>query len=103
MDNKKFYTHEEAKSLLLGAVGTVERDEFDTEVELFRIGDAIKQMRINQNLTQEELGRLVGVQKAQISKIENGKNPTLATIIRVLKAMNLSASFEVSGQTFSLC
>ena len=30
-------------------------------------------------MTQEDLGKLIGVQKAQISKIENGNNLTLST------------------------
>ena len=39
----------------------------------FLIGGAIRQAR---HLTQEQLGELVGVKKAQISKIENGCNVT---------------------------
>jgi transcriptional regulator with XRE-family HTH domain len=35
------------------------------------LGQAIKQARQERNLTQAQLGELVGVPKAQISKIEN--------------------------------
>ena len=35
------------------------------------LGEAIRQIRKQQNLTQEELGKIVGVQKSQISKLEN--------------------------------
>ncbi|KAA3944217.1 helix-turn-helix transcriptional regulator, partial [Bacteroides ovatus] len=49
------------------------------------------------NLTQEELGNLIGVQRAQISRIENGKNLTFSTIARVFKAMGISAKLEIGS------
>jgi len=46
------------------------------------LGQAIKQARQERNLTQEQLGDLVGVQKAQISKIENSvKTARFETIL----------------------
>lgn len=95
MDKMKFYTHEEAKDLLLGKKGTPERDRYEAELELFFIGEAIKRARQEKNLTQEDLGKLVGVQKAQISRIENGKNLTFATVIKLFKAMGISARLEI--------
>jgi HTH-type transcriptional regulator/antitoxin HipB len=60
------------------------------------IGHAIKQARIERNLTQEELGKLVGVQKAQISKIENSiKNARLDTIMKIFKALGAKVNFNV--------
>jgi transcriptional regulator with XRE-family HTH domain len=48
------------------------------------------------NLTQEQLGELVGVQKAQISKIENSaKSARLETILRVFEAMGATVNFTV--------
>ena len=50
-------------------------------------GQTIKQLRKEQNLTQEQLGEIVGVQKAQISKIENSiKNARFETILKVFYA-----------------
>lgn len=50
-------------------------------------GQTIKQLRKEQNLTQEQLGEIVGVQKAQISKIENCiKNARFETILKVFDA-----------------
>ena len=57
----------------------------------------IKQARQSKNLTQEELGNLIGVQRAQISRIENGKNLTFSTIARVFKAMGISAKLEIGS------
>lgn len=66
--------------------------------ELKQIGDLLKQCRENANLTQAQLGERVGVQAAQISKIESGRNLTIATIVKVLKALGLSAEFSIMGQ-----
>ena len=51
--------------------GSERREAFENELRIDLLGQAIKQARQEQNLTQEQLGELVGVQKAQISKIEN--------------------------------
>ena len=55
----------------IGKVGTERRDAFENKLRIDLLGQAIKQARQERNLTQAQLGELVGVQKAQISKIEN--------------------------------
>ena len=55
----------------IGKVGTERRDAFENELRIDLLGQAIKQAIQERNLTQAQLGELVGVQKAQISKIEN--------------------------------
>jgi predicted XRE-type DNA-binding protein len=60
----KYVTLEESKDQLIGKVGTPKRDEYEEELRLYAIGAAIRETRKQQNLTQEELGRMVGVQKA---------------------------------------
>ena len=48
------------------------------------------------HLTQEELGKLVGVQKAQISKLERStKNARIDTIIKVFNALKTKINFSV--------
>lgn len=48
------------------------------------------------HLTQEQLGELVGVQKAQISKIENSvKNARFETILKVFEALRAKVHFNV--------
>jgi DNA-binding XRE family transcriptional regulator len=81
---------------LIGEKGTPKRDAFENELRLDLIGEAIKQARIERNLTQEELGKLVGVQRAQISKIENSlTDARFETIIKVFNALNAKISFNV--------
>ena len=80
----------------VGKIGTAERDAFEYELSIDLIGHAIKQARKERNLTQEELGKLVGVQKAQISKIENSiKNARFETIMKIFKALGATVNFNV--------
>ncbi|MBK6835095.1 MAG: helix-turn-helix transcriptional regulator [Bacteroidetes bacterium] len=80
----------------IGKNGTAKRDEFENELRLDLLGEAIKQARLKRNLTQEELGQLVGVQKAQISKLENSlTDARFETIIKVFKALNAKINFNV--------
>ena len=97
MEKMKFYTQEEIEDEFIGKKGTPARDKYDENLEMFLIGEAIKRTRQQKNLTQEELGKLVGVQKAQISRIENGKNLTFATVIKLFKAMGVSARLEIDN------
>ena len=80
----------------LGKAGTTRRDKFESELRVDLLGYAIKQARQEMNLTQEQLGEMVGVQKAQISKIENSaKSARLETILKVFEAMGITVNFNV--------
>lgn len=80
----------------IGKIGTPKRDDFENELRIDLLGHAIKQARQERNLTQEQLGALVGVQKAQISKIENSvKNARFDTILRVFDALGAKVNFNV--------
>lgn len=80
----------------IGKVGTEKRDKFENELRIDLLGQAIKQARQERNLTQEQLGDLVGVQKAQISKIENSvKNARFDTILKVFDALGAKVNFNV--------
>lgn len=80
----------------IGRVGNARRDVFEQELKLELLGEAIKEARIHHNLTQEELGKLVGVQKAQISKLENNfTNARFETVLRVFNALNAKINFRV--------
>lgn len=83
----KFYTHEEMLDKVIGERGSSARERFDKKMDDFLIGEAIRRTREANNLTQEQLGELMGVKRAQISKIESGKSITYSTIVRAFKAM----------------
>ncbi len=96
--NKKLktYTLEELTNKYIGKRGAPGREVFEFELKLELLGEAIKNVRLQQNLTQEELGKLVGVQKAQISKLENNFSVSrFDTIIKVFEALNAKINFRV--------
>ena len=105
MEPLKTYSLEEVTDKHIGKIGTPKRDAFENELRLELIGAAIKQARKERHMTQAELGKLVGVQKAQISKIENSlTDARFDTIIKVFKALNAKIIFNVEllNQTVNL-
>jgi HTH-type transcriptional regulator/antitoxin HipB len=95
----KTYTLDEVTNKHIGAIGTPKRDTFENELKIELLGHAIKQARQERNLTQEQLGLLVGVQKAQISKIENSiTNARFETILKVFTALGAKINFNVELQ-----
>jgi DNA-binding XRE family transcriptional regulator len=92
----KTYTLDEVQDELLGKIGTCERDKFEYELQMDLIGKAIKQTRKERQLTQDELGQLIGVQKAQISRLENSaNNVTIETLMKVFTALKAKVKFQV--------
>lgn len=101
----KTTTLEEVQDKLIGKTGTPARDRFEYELQMDSIGKAIKQTRQERKLTQEELGKLIGVQKSQISRIEsNASNVTIDTLMRVFGALhaNVKLQIELPHLTISL-
>lgn len=93
----KAYSLAEMKNKYIGKVGTKEREEYEYELRMDVLGKMIKTARQERNLTQEQLGQLVGVQKAQISKLESSANSaTIDTIIKVFKALKAEINFNVT-------
>lgn len=100
----ELYTHEEMLDTVLGKTGTAARDEYEEQMEEFLVGETIRQERQRQNLTQQQLGERIGVKRAQISRIESGRNITLSTLRRVLRALGITATLRLDGEhTVSLC
>jgi HTH-type transcriptional regulator/antitoxin HipB len=97
MENKlRIYTLDEAKDKHLGKIGSEKRDKYEYELRLDLLGEMIKQARKERHLTQSELGEMIGVQKSQISKIENNaKNVTIKTILKVFRALKAKVNFNV--------
>ena len=101
----KTYSLEEMLDKHIGSPGAPKREAFENELRLDLLGEAIKQARKDRNLTQEQLGLLVGVKKAQISKLENClTDARFETIIKVFKALNAKVNFNVEllNQTIKL-
>jgi len=87
---------DEMKDKYLGKEGSSERDAYELELKVEVLGEMIKKVRKDRHLTQEELGKLVGVNKSQISKLErNTKNVTIATILKIFNALKANIRFSV--------
>src|SRR6187401_814103 len=98
MEKKKIksYSLDEIKDKHIGKKGTPARDEYEHELRMDLLGIMIKKARQERNLTQEQLGKLIGVQKAQISKLESSANSaTIDTILKVFKALKADIQFKV--------
>ncbi len=93
----KLYTHEEMLDQVLGKKGESLRNKYESDLNSFLMGETIKKARQAKNLTQEQLGEMIGVKRSQVCRLENGKNLTFNTIARVFKAMGISASFDMGG------
>lgn len=53
------------------------------------IGVFIKEQRLNQNKSQQEVADAAGISRSTLSLLENGKTVTLTTFLQVLRVLNL--------------
>lgn len=92
----KTMTLDQLKDKHIGKIGTQERDNYEFELKLDILGEMIKSARKERNLIQEQLGKLIVVQKAQISKLEkNASNVTIETILKVFRALKANVKFRI--------
>lgn len=99
----KTHTLEEVQDHLIGKIGTPDRDKFEYELQIDLIGQAIKQTRHERKLTQAELGKLIGVQRSQISRIEsNASNVTIDTLMKVFNALQAKVVLQVELSHFKI-
>jgi len=55
-----------------------------------KLGQNLKQIRVQKQMSQGDIARALGVDKGYISNIENGKkNPTLLTLTRLAEALDV--------------
>ena len=96
MGKQKTYSIDIVKDDFVGKPVTPEREQYEVELKLDVLGDLIRRTRKDRNLTQEELGKLIGVKKAQISKLEsNASNMRIETLIRIFDALKAHVKFQV--------
>lgn len=71
------------------------------DMEKVTIGEKIRKLRDSLKLSQEELGKSVGVTKAAISAIESGrsKDPKLATFFKIAKRLGVDPEWLAIGKS----
>ena len=96
MERMKQYSLSEMEDKYIGKIGTLGRDAYEYELRMELLSRMIKSTRKERGLTQEALGELVGVNKSQISKLENHTNSaTIETILKVFRALKADIRFNV--------
>ena len=97
----KLHTLDEMTDKYIGPIGTPKRDEYERkladELHAYHVGEAIKQAREAQSLTQAQLGEKMGVHKAQVCRIESGKSITLASMMRAFRALGVQVAIDMQG------
>ncbi|WP_302614950.1 DUF3791 domain-containing protein [uncultured Bacteroides sp.] len=63
--------------------------------KLKKIGELLHLRRKNKGLTQNEVGTMIGVQKAMVSKVENGLCVNFNTISRIAEALEVEPIVEL--------
>jgi HTH-type transcriptional regulator/antitoxin HipB len=95
-ENRSYVTLDELEDKYIGERGTPAREEYEFELSMEILGEKIRQIRKENNMTQQELGKLIGVQKAQISKLEKGaSSATISTINKVFRALKANIKFQI--------
>lgn len=104
MEDMKVYSQAEVLDSTLGVKGTPQRDEYEAQVNDYLVGLAIRRAREARNMTQEELGERIGVQRSRICSIEKGTNLRLSTLRRIFHALGIEVKLDIGEmQPIPLC
>lgn len=69
-----------------GASGSLEREKYEQEFEVFKLGVMLQELRKEKGLTQEQLAEKCGTTKNYISRIENNASDIrLSTLMRIVQ------------------
>ena len=98
MNNSEYKTLEELEDKYIGVRGTESREEYEFTLTMEIIGEKIKQLRLDRNLSKDDLSRMSGIQKAQISKLEKGYgNTSIFVINKVFNALDAQIKFQIEN------
>lgn len=80
------------------AVMPVASPQYADHPALLALGAAIKQLRKERKVSQEELAHRSGIDRSYMSSIERGQqNPGVASVLRIAQALEVSAA-ELLGR-----
>jgi len=76
------------------------RREYEALEPEYQVVRAIIEARKSQHLTQQELAERTGINRSDISKLENGNaNPSLNTLRRLAEGLNMNMKIEFTPKT----
>jgi transcriptional regulator with XRE-family HTH domain len=67
---------------------------FDEERKLIELSLLIHKLREKEGLTQKEVAKKAHITQQQLSKIENGENCNLLTLLKVCNSLKINLNFE---------
>lgn len=97
--NHKLTSFEDHLDKEHGKKGTIERELYEQEFEVFKFGVMLRELRKEKGLTQEQLAEKCGTTKSYISRIENNDSDIrLSTLMRIVQVgfgghLNLNVTF----------
>ena len=95
---KASVSYEEVKNELLSNPNIAkEYEKADAEFQIIR---AILDARKSQNLTQDDVAQRTGINRSEISKLENGtRNPTIKLLQKLADGLNMTLKIEFLPKT----
>ncbi len=98
MDNRReklkkmgFVSHDGLKDKAYGTKGSETREQYEKDLKSELVGDFLKKLRKQENLTQSQLAEIMKIDKSYISKIENNlKETKFGTIRRYVEALKVN-------------
>ena len=67
---------------------------YEEEKELLEISIKILEVRQSQNISQQELAKRASITQQQLSRIENGMNFNIKTLLKLCEALDLTLDFK---------
>ena len=77
------------------------RKLYDEEAQLARLAVQVQEVRQELGLSQEDVAKRANVTQQQLSKVENGANCNVTTLLKVCRALGLRVELEPLKQTES--
>jgi len=95
-NNHKIVDYDAVLNAKFGEPGTPSRIEAEEKAWSFYTGKIIEDARKQANITQAELGRRIGSDRAYISRIESGKiEPKVSTFYRIINALGMDVELSM--------
>lgn len=85
-ENKIITTFDEILDNKYGKPGSLKREKWEQEFEVFTLGVLLEEARKKLGMTQEELAQKCGTNKSYISRIENNASDIrLSTLMKIIQ------------------
>ena len=96
-NNQKIVDYDAVLDAKFGKEGTPERIEAEEKAFAFYTGKIIEDARKQARISQSELAKRIGTDRAYVSRIESGKiEPKVSTFYRIINAVGMKVDLSLS-------